>query len=94
MAQPASMNVVITGLVQGVMFRDFTCRNARALGLAGFARNLPGGQAVEVQAEGERSKLEKLLVALKQGPPRAVVEKVKATWGEYTGSYYDFEVKY
>jgi acylphosphatase len=49
---------------------------------------------VEVQAEGERKQLEKLISHLKVGPPGARVEKVVTNWSEYTGSYPDFEIRY
>jgi acylphosphatase len=55
---------------------------------------MPGGKAVEVQAEGERSKLEKLLGYLKVGPPGATVERVETTWTEYSGSFSRFNIRY
>ena len=48
----------------------------------------------EVQAEGERSQLDKLIDCLRSGPPGARVEKVETSWSEYTGSYADFGIKY
>jgi acylphosphatase len=56
-------------------------------------RNLPGG-AVEVLAEGEKKQLEKLIGYLKVGPPSAKVEKVVTEWGEYSGKYSGFSVRY
>ena len=49
---------------------------------------------VEVQAEGERDKLEKLIVSLQAGPPGARVEKVITVWSKYTGDYTGFSVRY
>ena len=94
MADLASVQATVYGLVQRVYFRDFTSRQARELGLTGYARNLADGEAVEVQAEGERNKLERLVDHLKTGPPRARVEKVVTNWSEYTGSYPDFSIRY
>lgn len=94
MSDLASVKVVVHGFVQGVFFRDFTSRRARELGLTGYVRNLPGSRAVEVQAEGERTKLEKLIGYLKMGPPGAIVEKVEVSWSEYTGSYSHFGIRY
>ena len=94
MTDLASVQATAYGHVQRVYFRDFTSRQARELGLTGFARNLPDGKAVEVQAEGERNKMERLIDHLKVGPPRAKVEKVVTDWAEYTGSYDDFSVRY
>jgi acylphosphatase len=94
MADNAALDVVVTGLVQGVMFRDFTQRKASELGLTGWVRNLPGGLGVEVKAEGERGQLEELLKSVKQGPPRASVEKSTVKWSAYTAAYPDFKIKY
>ena len=93
MTNLASLRAVVHGRVQGVYFRDFTLRHAVALGLTGYVRNLSGGQEVEVEAEGEREKLEKLLGRLKVGPPGARVEMVETTWSEYTGNYNVFSVR-
>jgi acylphosphatase len=94
MAELAALRVVVTGQVQGVMFRDFTRYQAETLSLTGYVRNLPGGEAVEVEAEGERARLEELLSAVKRGPSRAVVENALATWGKYTGRYRDFRIRF
>ncbi|MBI2288454.1 MAG: acylphosphatase, partial [Chloroflexi bacterium] len=80
--------------VQGVYFRAFVCSHAKGLGLTGYVRNLPGGETVEVQAEGERKRLERLIGYLEVGPPGARVEKVSADWSEYTGSYIGFSIRY
>ena len=94
MADLASVQVVVYGHVQGVFFRAFASRQAGELSLAGYVRNLPSGEAVEVQAEGERKQLEKLIDYLKLGPPKARVEKVVTNWSKYTGSYSGFSIRY
>ena len=94
MTELASVKVVVHGYVQGVFFRAFTSRWARQLGLTGYVRNLPGEEAVEVQAEGERKKLERLVGYLKIGPPAAKVKKVVTHWSEYTGTYSGFNIRY
>ncbi len=94
MSDLTSVRAVIYGRVQGVYFRAFTSRQARELGLAGYVRNLPDGGTVEVQAEGERDELERLIGYLKVGPPGAKVEKVVTNWLEYSGSYHTFSIRY
>ena len=94
MSDLASLSVVVHGRVQGVFFRAFTSRHARDLGLTGYVRNLPGGRAVEVRAEGERLQLEKLLEHLKVGPPGARVEGVEVNWSDYQGGFHQFEMRY
>ena len=87
MADLTSVQITVYGRVQGVFFRAFTARQARELGLTGYVCNLPGGEAVEVTAEG-------LIGYLEFGPPGAKVEKVVASWSEYTGSYSNFGIRY
>jgi len=94
MTELASVRAIVNGRVQGVFFRDFVSRWAAELGLTGYVRNLPGGRAVEVQAEGEREQLEKLLGYLKVGSPSAKVEEVVTDWSEYTGNYSRFSIRY
>ena len=94
MTDVASVQVTVYGYVQGVFFRAFVSRRATELGLTGYVRNLPDGEAVEVQAEGERTQIERLISYLKVGPPAAKVEKVVTNWSEYTGSYSHFSVRY
>lgn len=46
----------MSGRVQGVGFRNFTKKNAKALNLKGHVKNLPNGK-VELDAEGPKDKL-------------------------------------
>jgi acylphosphatase len=94
MAELASLQAIVYGYVQGVFFRAFVLRRATELGLIGYVRNLSGGEAVEVNAEGERKQLEKLIGHLQLGPPGAKVEKVVSNWSEYTGGYSGFGIRY
>jgi acylphosphatase len=93
MSEAVSLHAVISGRVQGVFFRAFVLENAVALGLSGWVRNLPTGRDVEVQAKGEREKLEKLVTCLQNGPPSSFVEKVTVTWSKYAGKYFCFEIR-
>ena len=61
--------------------------------MTGYVRNQRDG-SVEVVAEGERDKLERLLELLKQGPPAASVQDVEVSWGEPGGKYQGFGVRY
>ena len=94
MAELASVQAIVYGHVQGVFFRDFVSKRASELGLTGYVRNLPGREAVEVQAEGEEERLERLIGYLKVGPPSAKVEEVVINRSEYTGSYSRFSIRY
>ena len=83
----------VRGRVQGVFFRAFVRDRARALGIKGFVRNLPDGRTVEVWAQGEKDKLEKLIDELHKGPPGALVEEVEISWEE-PKDFDDFYIRY
>ena len=57
----------VTGTVQGVGFRPFVYRHARALGLAGFVRNDSAGVLIEV--EGGDDQVAELIRLLHDSPP-------------------------
>ena len=67
---------LVSGKVQGVFYRASTAERARALGVTGYARNLPDGR-VEVLACGEEAPVKELCDWLWQGPPAAKVEAVE-----------------
>jgi acylphosphatase len=86
------LSIKIIGKVQGVFFRASTREKARALGIKGFVRN-ERDESVYIEAEGEENTLKEFTAWCKQGPPRAVVEKVEVIEGtikNFTG----FEVQY
>jgi acylphosphatase len=66
----------ISGKVQRVGYRDFAWRNATALGISGYARNLPDGR-VEVLACGPAPALEQLQAKLREGPKWSVVQDIE-----------------
>lgn len=92
MTEMASLQAIVRGRVQGVFFRAFVEGRAEQLRLTGFVRNRPGG-VVEVRAEGEKSKLEKLVDYLKAGPPAARVDNVRVDWGDYSGEFSSFRIR-
>ena len=68
--------VLVSGRVQGVGFRYFVAGEARALGLAGFVRNLRDGR-VEAEVCGPADKVEALIAACRRGPPGSRVDGVE-----------------
>ncbi|MFD9126985.1 acylphosphatase [Kitasatospora sp. NPDC059571] len=70
--------VVVSGVVQGVFFRDTCRREATAAGLAGWVRNLPDGR-VEAVFEGAPDAVGRLVEWCGRGPSRAVVEQRHVT---------------
>jgi acylphosphatase len=86
------VELLISGVVQGVGFRYFVYRVAQQFGAVGWVRNLPDGR-VQVVAEGDRGRLEGFIEELKVGPRAASVRDVTAKWFEATGKYHSFEVQ-
>jgi acylphosphatase len=65
----------VRGIVQGVGFRYYVLRRARALGVTGWVRNLSDG-SVEVVASGTTDQLSSLESWLFEGPSSAMVTAV------------------
>jgi len=82
----------VVGVVQGVFFRAQAQREASALGLSGWVRNLPDGR-VEFVAEGTTPKIESLIRWSRAGPPAARVDRVDVEEEGLTGHMGPFEVR-
>ena len=91
--KPVRLQACVFGRVQGVNFRYYTQREANALGLTGWVANRFDG-SLEVVAEGKKAALQRLLSFLHHGPPSARVDRVASEWGEATGEYRRFRVRY
>lgn len=75
----------ITGIVQGVGYRWWAERQARALRLDGWVRNCPDG-SVELLAIGDEIGLERMADACRGGPPDATVQLVQTLQAEDDGT--------
>lgn len=69
------MQVRIEGRVQGVGFRAWAIREARARGLSGWVRNRTDG-SVEALIAGPTPAVEAMVAACRSGPRAAVVTQV------------------
>lgn len=67
---------IVSGRVQGVGFRAWVARQARALNVSGHARNLDDG-TVEVVAIGAGGSVLSLADSLEKGPALARVDAVR-----------------
>ena len=76
--------VVVSGLVQGVFFREETRRRARSLGIAGWVANRPEG-TVEAVFEGPREQVESMVGWCSRGPSGARVDDVQVAWEDPRG---------
>lgn len=77
--------VLISGLVQGVWFRQSTAEVARRAGVAGWVRNLPDGR-VEADFEGEQASVEAVIAWCHRGPSGARVDAVEIRHEELAGA--------
>jgi len=78
--------MAVRGAVQGVGFRPFVYRLAGELGLAGWVSN--GARGVELEVEGERSKVRLFRERLESERPRpAVLQSIDAEWISPTGEH-------
>jgi acylphosphatase len=76
--------VVVSGLVQGVWFRESTRRLAERHGVAGWIRNEPDG-TVQALFEGAPEAVARLVDFCRLGPPGAEVDHVDVTDEEPAG---------
>jgi len=93
MSKKSRVRIFVSGLVQGVFFRSQTKNKAEEIGLFGWVRNLADGR-VEILAEGEKDKLEKLAAWTKKGPVSARIDGLDVEWQEYNGEFKNFEIRY
>lgn len=87
-----SMQCIVTGKVQGVMFRAWTHDHAKNLGLKGWVRNIDEGK-VEVLLQGDEDSMKELKKRLLAGSPLSHVDDLKCTMIDYDKAYDDFEIR-
>ncbi len=93
MGERKRIHLVYSGRVQGVGFRFTTESIALSLGIVGWVKNLPDGR-VEVLGEAEEKTLVRFLEKIRNGPMKPYIRGVKTTWGEPTGEFEDFRVRF
>jgi acylphosphatase len=86
-------HVHISGRVQGVFFRANTWKQARALALTGWVRNLPNDR-VEAVFEGEQKDAEAMLAWCRTGTPPARVDHLEVAEENAEGGFTSFDIVY
>ena len=86
-----TVNMKITGKVQGVGFRYFVLRQAQKLSIKGWVSNNSNGN-VEALAQGEKEGLDHFIAKVKQGPAFSRVEDVSLNWVNEAEQYFSFEI--
>ena len=77
MTEEVSRRLAITGLVQGVWYRESMRREAEKLGVTGWVRNRPDG-SVEAVVQGSPEAVDAITRWARRGPDHARVERVEA----------------
>lgn len=78
------VRALVSGLVQGVWFRQSTAEQATEIGVDGWVRNLGDGR-VEAVFEGVPASVDLALEYVSHGPERARVDTVESTREPPTG---------
>ena len=74
---------MVTGRVQGVLFRYYTEMRAEELALGGTVSNLRDG-GVHIVCEGTKQGIKKLIEWCERGPERAIVKLIFYTFPRFS----------
>jgi acylphosphatase len=91
MADKSAAHILIEGRVQGVGFRNFAQRYGYLLSLKGLVKNVSNGQ-VEIEVEGDRTKIDLFVEHLHRGPALAKVTKVNVSWAPPSNKFSEFSI--
>jgi acylphosphatase len=84
-------HLFITGLVQGIGYRQFVKQNARKLGLTGWVKNVSDGSVAAV-LQGKKEVIEQLIPLCRKGPLLSDVKDIQVSWEDDKEAYKDFIV--
>ena len=85
------VRAIISGRVQGVWFRASTLEKALEYGVHGTVRNLVDGR-VELVAEGDEERVNRLLRWAENGPTTATVDRVELEELASDNRFTDFRI--
>ena len=71
-----AIRMIISGAVQGVLFRRFVKDNADKKDIRGFVRNLEDGR-LEIFLEGEPEKVDNMAAICRRGPTHSTIRKIE-----------------
>tara|TARA_B100001029_G_C14684012_1_gene246176 strand:- start:35 stop:313 length:279 start_codon:yes stop_codon:yes gene_type:complete len=86
-----AVKIIIKGRVQGVSYRSFALKQAKAFNISGWVKNDDNGD-VKAYAEGDREDLDQYIKYLKRGPIFARVDEVILNWEAEDQAYNDFQI--
>lgn len=86
-------NILIRGVVQGVGFRYFVYRLAKRYNLLGYVKNMPNGEEVFCEVEGEKWAIDEFYAEVKIGPSYSHVVYSEVKYSEATNAFSEFQIK-
>ena len=87
-----TIQIIVSGRVQGVYFRAYTRKQAIKQGITGFVRNNADGY-VEIIASAKQDQLDCLVDWCHKGPIMAKVTDVSVNKYQTTKSFSNFEIR-
>lgn len=87
------VKIRVSGKVQGVSFRYYTCQQALKLNLQGYVKNLNNGD-VEIVASGDNRQVTQLIEWARSGSPAAKVNNIEVSTVQNPEKYNDFTIRY
>ncbi|MCF7793502.1 MAG: acylphosphatase [Candidatus Cloacimonetes bacterium] len=88
-----SIEIIVSGRVQGVSFRYFTVQQANLYQILGNVRNTPDGK-VKIIAVGDEGNMESFIEAVKQGPRLSRVEDIHISPLKSHQDFTNFRIEY
>lgn len=85
--------IIVTGDVHRVGYRNIAQDNARKLGVKGYVQNMPDG-TVKIVAEAPEETINRYVETLTVREPPINVEKIQVTHAPPTGEHQYFTIKY
>jgi acylphosphatase len=83
----------VSGIVQGVGFRQWTRKLARQRNLQGWVKNLSDNETVEAIIQGQTSSVKRMTELLSQGPPGSRVDEIDVQWTSLQNLPDHFEIR-
>lgn len=83
--------IILKGMIQGVGFRHYCFKNAKALKLFGYVKNLYNGD-VEIEVEGDDGAVNEFINLVKIGPEHSRVTSISVESEKYENIYTTFSV--
>jgi acylphosphatase len=83
--------IIVKGMVQGVGFRYYCFKEAAALGIPGYVKNMYNGD-VEIEVEGDQGVINEFIKLIQIGPEHSKVTSISVENDKYEKIYTSFSV--